>query len=109
MPLSCVAYGCSNYDEKINKPGFYRFPNNNPELRQKWINACKRKNDDGSTGNPQGKNIYICKEHFIIGKFSGNIKNRPVAVGPSCQMFVHQRKLVETSNGGFKPCIVHQN
>ena len=41
MPLSCAAYGCSNHNQKEDKTGFYRFPNNNAVLRQKWINACK--------------------------------------------------------------------
>ena len=48
MPLSCAAYGCSNHSQKEEKTGFYRFPNNNAALRQKWINACKRVNKDGA-------------------------------------------------------------
>ena len=69
MVLSCVAYGCSNHNRMINKPGFYRFPNNNPELRKRWINACKRVNKDGSPWNPTSKNVYICGDHFIGGNF----------------------------------------
>ena len=44
-----------------NKPGFYRFPNaeKNPDLRQSWVNACKRKNADGTPWNPKGNNVYI--------------------------------------------------
>ena len=43
MPLNCVAYGCHNHNQKENKPRFFRFLNNEPELQQKWINACKRR------------------------------------------------------------------
>ena len=75
MPLSCAAYGCTNHNKMENKPGFFRFPNNDPELRQKWINACKRKNVDGSPWCPKGKNVYICGHHFVTGKLSGSISN----------------------------------
>ncbi|XP_033103171.1 uncharacterized protein LOC117105976 [Anneissia japonica] len=51
-----------------NKPRFFRFPNNNAVLRQKWIAACRRKNADGSRWNPTGRNIYLCAKHFITGK-----------------------------------------
>jgi len=35
MVLSCAAYGCTNHNKMENKPRFFRFPNNNLELRQK--------------------------------------------------------------------------
>ena len=70
MPLRCAVYGCSNDKPKEEKTGFYRFPNNNAALRQKWINACKRVNKDGPTWNPQGKNVYIPGKHFTSGKSS---------------------------------------
>lgn len=69
MVLSCSAYGCSNHNRMINKPGFYRLPNNNPGLRKRWINACKRVNKDGSPWNPTSKNVYLCGDHFIGGTF----------------------------------------
>ena len=47
MPLSCDAYGCSNHNEMTQKHGFFRFPNNDPDLRERWVNACRRKNKDG--------------------------------------------------------------
>ena len=68
MPLSCVAFGCTNHNRMKKKPGFYRFPNKDIERRKKWVAACKRKNSDGSPWNPSGKNVYICGEHFIYGK-----------------------------------------
>ena len=52
MPLSCTAYGCLNHNQKEEKTGFYRFPNNNAVLIQKWINTCKRVNR-----NPPGKYV----------------------------------------------------
>ena len=67
MPLSCVAYGCTNHNRMSSKPGFFRFPNNDPDLRQKWINACKRQNEDGTPWNPRGPNVFICGDHFITG------------------------------------------
>ena len=50
---------------KENKPGF-RFLNNDPELQQKWINACKRENC--KPWNPSGKNVYICGDHFFTSE-----------------------------------------
>ena len=61
--------GCHNPNQKENKLGFFRFPNNDPELQQKWINACKREKN-GKPWNPSGKNVYICGDHFVKGTFS---------------------------------------
>ena len=68
MPLSCAAYGCTNHNMMENKPGFFRFPNNDPDRRKKWILACKRQNKDRSPWNPTGKNTYLCGKHFISGE-----------------------------------------
>ncbi|XP_033110985.1 52 kDa repressor of the inhibitor of the protein kinase-like [Anneissia japonica] len=51
-----------------NKQRFFRFPNNNAVLRQKWIAACRRKNADGSRWNPTGRNVYLCTKYFITDK-----------------------------------------
>ena len=48
----------------------FRFPNSEPELRQKWINACKREKKNGKPWNPSGKNVYICVDHLVAGTFS---------------------------------------
>ena len=61
MPLSCAAYGCSNHNQREEKTGFYRFPNNS---------ASKHTNKDGTPWNLQGKNIYMCGKHFISGMSS---------------------------------------
>lgn len=68
MPLNCAAYGCTNHNRMEKKYRFFRFPNNNEDLRRKWIIACKRKNHDGSDWCPKGKNVYLCGEHFISGQ-----------------------------------------
>ena len=70
IPLSCAVYGCSNHNQKEETNEFYRFPDNSAVLRQKWINACKRVNKDGTPWNPQGKDVYIWGKHFISGKSS---------------------------------------
>ena len=70
MPLNCAAYGCHNHNKKENKPGFFRFPNNCLELRQKWINACKKDKKNGKPWNRSGKNLYICGNQFVTGMFS---------------------------------------
>jgi hypothetical protein len=77
MPLHYVAYDCTNHNLKPNKPGFFRFPNNNEEPRKKWVKACRRKSPDGSEWNPQGKNVYICGEYFNTGKPHRKDPNHP--------------------------------
>ena len=59
MSLNFVAYGCHNHNQKENKPGFFMFPNNDPELRQKWINACKREKRIVNYGIHQEKCMYL--------------------------------------------------
>lgn len=68
MPTNCAAVDCHSHNMMGNKPRFFRFPNNDLELRQKWINACRRKNEDESDWDPKGKNVYLCGLHFISGR-----------------------------------------
>ena len=51
------------------KTGIFQVPNNDPKLRQKWINACKRVKKNGKPWNPSAKNVYICGYHFATGMF----------------------------------------
>ena len=67
---SFSSYGCHNHNQKENKPDFFRSPNNDPELRQKWFNACKTEKKNGKPWNPLGENVYICGDHFATGTFS---------------------------------------
>lgn len=75
MPKHCVAYGCTNhnymYDKKLS---FLIFPDKvkQHERHQKWVQACKRVNADGSKWEPGGKYVYPCSEHFIEGKSNSN-------------------------------------
>ena len=94
MVLNCAAYGCTNHNRMPNKPGFFRFPNNNPELRQKWINACKRINKDGSNWNPTTKHLYICVVHFIEERPRRDDPNHPDHV-PSRFVFQQASTLKE--------------
>ena len=59
MSLNCVTYSCHSYNQKEKKPEFFRFPKNDPELQQKWINNCKREKKNGKPLKPSGKNVYI--------------------------------------------------
>ena len=61
--------GCHNHNQKKKKPGFFRFPSNDSELRQKCINACKKKKKR-TEWNPSGKNVNICGDHFLTGTSS---------------------------------------
>ena len=70
MQLNYVSNGCHNDNQKEKKPGFFRFPNNDPGLWQIWINACKRKKKNGKAWNPSGENVYICGDYFVTGTFS---------------------------------------
>ena len=70
MLLNYVAYGCHNHNPRENKLKFFRFPINDPELQQKWINACKIGKKNGKSWNPSEKNVYICGDHFVTGTFS---------------------------------------
>ena len=58
MVQSCVAYGCTNGQEKGSNIAFHRFPHSRPEYLAKWVQAIKRKN-----WKPM-KNSFICSAHF---------------------------------------------
>ena len=68
MPKSCVAYGCTNhnmmYPEKIS---FHVFPKEITR-REKWIQAVRRVNADGSKWKPS-THAVLCGKHFIGGTY----------------------------------------
>ncbi|KAJ8018293.1 THAP domain-containing protein 2 [Holothuria leucospilota] len=69
MPKSCVAVGCKNHNKMIQKVSFFTFPtrHRSPERRDKWLNAVKRQNVNGSRWSPS-KHLVIGAEHFVTGK-----------------------------------------
>ena len=73
MPKSCVAVGCTNHN-MMEKTGltFHISPNRikKKEKLEKWVQAMKRVNEDGSTWCPKGNYVYICSEHFISGELT---------------------------------------
>ena len=75
MPLSCVAFGCTNHNRMKKNLAFTGFQIRMLSAEKKWIAACKQKNSDGLRWNPSGKNVYICGEHFIYGKPSKDHNN----------------------------------
>ena len=71
MPKSCVAVGCTNNNMKNQDVTFHIFPNREKkkEKWQRWVNAVKRINSDGSAWIPKGNYVYICSHHFIEGMY----------------------------------------
>ena len=70
MPKDCSAYGCTNHNLKgIEGLSFHIFPSveKEPEKRKKWIQACRRINEDGSQWNTTAKFVYLCSNHLIQG------------------------------------------
>ena len=67
MPKSCCAVGCHNHNMmKDRKLSFFTFPKNKEERKERWINAVKRVNPDGSRWRPS-KETVLCEAHFISG------------------------------------------
>ena len=58
MVNSCSAYGCQNGQKAGSGISFHRFPHNNPQHLEKWINAMKHKD-----WRPN-KYSFICSQHF---------------------------------------------
>ncbi|XP_060877180.1 THAP domain-containing protein 1-like, partial [Metopolophium dirhodum] len=63
MPVSCVAFGCSNRFEPGKSIHFFRFPIKNEELTQLWVNAIRRKNFNPTQWS------RICSVHFTENDF----------------------------------------
>ena len=58
MPITCVAWDCTNRMKKDSGISFHRFPHKNPQLLQKWIQAIRRENWQPTQYS------YICSKHF---------------------------------------------
>lgn len=61
MPKYCVAYGCNNYDVKIDgceRKTFFRFPLKNKILNNAWVANLQRKDFIPTEGS------RLCSDHF---------------------------------------------
>ncbi len=68
--LYCSVVNCHRNTKADNdKVRFFKFPANNPEKRQLWIQALKRVNPDGSPWQPTASS-RVCSDHFISGNHS---------------------------------------
>ena len=66
MPKSCVAVNCTSHNmKKDDKVSFHVFPKN-IDRRERWIQAVKRQNEDGSKWIPS-THAVLCGKHFIEG------------------------------------------
>jgi len=68
---------------------------------EKWVQAIKRVNEDGSPWYPKGTYVYICSDHFITGKPSSD-PNNPDFI-PS--LFEPKSTGAEASNSQEERCI----
>ena len=66
----CCVVNCQrNYKADKDVVSFFSFPKRNPEQREKWIQAVRRINADGSPWVPS-QHSKICSEHFVSGWWS---------------------------------------
>ncbi|XP_025423124.1 THAP domain-containing protein 1-like [Sipha flava] len=73
MPVSCVAYGCSNRYKSNSLIHFFRFPLNNEVTTKLWTDAIKRKNFIPNQWS------RICSVHFTDNDYQIRPDaNRPI-------------------------------
>ena len=78
MPKHCVAVGCTNHNFMHEKKlSFFRFPNKLKQSQrwEKWVQAVKRVNSDGSKWEPHGNYVYLCSDHFTEGTITLELAN----------------------------------
>ncbi|KFM79827.1 THAP domain-containing protein 1, partial [Stegodyphus mimosarum] len=81
MP-SCAVYGCSNTNRKTKGTGirYFSFPNN-PDLINKWLIACKRKD------KVNVKYACVCSQHFNANSYHITMRQRLLNyVAPKCRI-----------------------
>ena len=52
MPKHCVAFGCTNHNLKLGKNISYHVFPRDADGKQRWVQAVKRQNIDGSNCEP---------------------------------------------------------
>ncbi|XP_040071052.1 uncharacterized protein LOC115311472 [Ixodes scapularis] len=89
----CCVKGCHNR-EGLAGVKLHRFPSRPWEQarRQRWINAVRRVNDDGSNWSPN-ESSRICSTHFLNNELS-NIENHP-GYYPTLFPEVYRKKSVD--------------
>lgn len=74
LTYSCAALGCENaYFTKITSheyknKSFFRFPDKDPERRQRWFKIMKIPKSD--------KRVYLCEDHFADTFFHSSLKTK---------------------------------
>ena len=69
MPKSCVAVNCLNHNYMIEKNlTFHIFAKKErfKERWEKWVQACKRVNADGSKWEPKGRDVFISAQNILL-------------------------------------------
>ena len=71
----CCVEGChSNNIRDSGIISFHKFPKDDPNQADLWINAVRKKGKDGNPWKPTS-NAVICSKHFVDGKMSSDKNN----------------------------------
>jgi len=73
--INCTVFGCTNrYSNTAHLTPpvhFYRYPGNDVQRREKWVNFARRQNANGSRWEAS-KFSRTCSQHFIDNEKSNN-------------------------------------
>ena len=84
MVGSCVAYKCTNRQNKFSGISFHSFPHNDKELLQKWVHNIRRKD-----WFPK-RHSLICSEHFKQSCFVGRPGKKGRRLNPNAVPTIFQ-------------------
>ncbi|XP_065282428.2 uncharacterized protein [Dermacentor albipictus] len=88
MVTTCCVLGCATRAKTGSGIGFFRFPKHDPERRQQWIRAVRRRNWEPT------ENDRVCGEHFLQGQPCHTHKNHPDWI-PSVFSFTQRNRELE--------------